>query len=80
MHGDESLEDKISDGLIPNIFNNLFQQISSINSRAFMISMSFLQIYNEKIYDLLNPISVSNSKTGAQGLKLRWNKDEQFSV
>jgi hypothetical protein len=45
-----------------------------------MISISFLQIYNEKIYDLLNPVSVSNSKSGAQGLKLRWNKDEQFSV
>ena len=75
MHGDETLEDKVSDGLIPNIFNNLFQQISGINNRTFMISMSFLQIYNEKIYDLLNPISVTNSKKGAQSLTLRWNKD-----
>ena len=73
-------EANIADGLIPNIFNNLFQQIDTIKNRTFMISLSFLQIYNEKIYDLLNPISVSNSKSGTNGLKLRWNKDEQFSV
>ena len=80
MHGEENSEANIADGLIPNIFNNLFQQIDTIKNRTFMISLSFLQIYNEKIYDLLNPISVSNSKSGTNGLKLRWNKDEQFSV
>jgi hypothetical protein len=49
-----------------------------------MISVSFLQIYNEKIYDLLNPASSLNNKTmmntTQNGLRLRWNKDEQFSV
>jgi hypothetical protein len=40
--------------------------------------MSFLQIYNERIYDLLNPAGLS--ERGGAGLRLRWNKDEQFSV
>ena len=47
-----------------------------------MISVSFLQIYNEKIFDLLNPASLNakNMGTNISGLRLRWNKDEQFSV
>jgi len=45
------------------------------------VSLSFLQIYNEKILDLLNPSPTIGGKGGLQnGLRLRWNKDEQFSV
>jgi hypothetical protein len=42
--------------------------------------MSFLQIYSEKIYDLLNPASLNNrtlsmNAPNIEGLRLRWNKD-----
>lgn len=48
--------------------------------RSYTISVSFLQIYSEKIYDLLNSSSLNNrtlNMTGTQtdGLRLRWSKD-----
>ena len=48
--------------------------------RTYTISVSFLQIYSEKIYDLLNSTSLNNRSlllTGVQneGLRLRWSKD-----
>jgi len=46
--------------------------------------MSYLQIYSERIYDLMNPASLNNRTLnlgqGVEGLRLRWNKDEQFTV
>lgn len=33
-----------------------------------------MQIYNEKLYDLLKPLDMDNC------LKLRWDKDNEFSV
>ena len=53
--------------------------------RTYTISVSFLQIYSEKIYDLLNSTSLNNRSlllTGVQneGLRLRWSKDQQFTV
>ena len=51
---------------------------------SFSVTISFLQIYSEKIYDLFNSSSLNNRSLqlgqGIQGLRLRWNKDEQFSV
>ena len=71
------------DGLIPRVIGDLYRKTKSFSNRTFIISVSFLQIYNEKIYDLLNPASL-NAKTlnsnNINGLRLRWNKDEQFSV
>lgn len=37
-----------------------------------------MQIYNEKIYDLLNTDHLK--KNDGPGLRLRWNKKEQFQV
>lgn len=37
------------------------------------VTCSFIQIYNEKIYDLLNIQSEA-------GLRIRWSKEEQFAV
>jgi hypothetical protein len=71
-------EENLHSGIIPRIFSSLFEMIESNHERTFGISMSFLQIYNERIYDLLNPAGLS--ERGGAGLRLRWNKDEQFSV
>ena len=75
MHGEDS---GINSGLIPKIFRRIFEQISQHSDRTFSVYLSFLQIYNERIFDLLNPVGLN--ERGGAGLRLRWSKDEQFSV
>jgi hypothetical protein len=60
QHQNTFFEDLISDenyaGLIPRTIYALFEEIKSFTqqeSHGFNIYCSFLQIYNEKIYDLL---------------------------
>jgi hypothetical protein len=65
-------------GIIPMLFRRLFEQIAVFKGRAFVVSLSFLQIYSERVYDLLN--AAGNARAGQQGLRLRWSKDEQFTV
>lgn len=53
--------------------------------RHFTVFVSFLQIYNEKVFDLLNPSTIQPNKRGAAldtnaGLRIRWTKKEQFTV
>ena len=67
-----------SKGIIFRAIKELFDQIEAIRSEGkkhFRIYCSFLQIYNEKIYDLLNVNSLQEG-----GLRLRWNKEDQFKV
>ncbi len=37
-------------------------------------------MYNEKIYDLLNPDQLNRISAASPGLKLRWHKKDQFLV
>ncbi len=73
-------------GIIPQVTRSLFDKINKLRStRSYTVSVSFLQIYSEKIYDLLNPSSLNNktllmSPAQIEGLRLRWSKDEQFTV
>ena len=39
-----------------------------------------LEIYNERIFDLLNPEQVNKLSNLAPGLRMRWNKRDQFLV
>ena len=66
---------------IREVFDQAKKLISN-KSKNIKISWSFLQIYNEKIYDLLNlgNIQLKSSPEGIGGLKMRWNKSEQFVV
>ena len=43
------------------------------NDRGYKIFISFIQIYNESIYDLIDP-------NEGKPLKMRWNKYQQFTV
>jgi hypothetical protein len=72
-------------GFTGRIAKQLFRRIADQKATCrYSVSLSFLQIYSEKIYDLLNPASLSNRTLnlgqGVEGLRLRWNKDEQFTV
>ena len=63
QHQNTFFEDLISDenyaGLIPRTIYSLFEQVKAYESnegQGFNIYCSFLQIYNEKIYDLLQVV------------------------
>ncbi|EAS05465.2 kinesin motor catalytic domain protein (macronuclear) [Tetrahymena thermophila SB210] len=63
-------------GIIPRTIISTFETIkkySRVKNRIYKVYLSYLQIYNEKIYDLLNPES-------SKGLRIRWSKKDQFSV
>jgi kinesin family protein 4/21/27 len=65
-------------GIIPRSINYLFEKIeleAEKTRRKYNIYCSFLQIYNEKIFDLLNPAHFIEGAPGASGLKLRYKND-----
>ena len=70
-------------GLIPRLITDMFQKISILSNklkRKYTVYCSFLEIYNERIYDLLNPDQLSRLTQASTGLKLRWHKKDQFLV
>lgn len=66
-------------GIIPRSITYLFDivnTISNMKTRKYTISCSYLQIYNERIYDLLNSAPIDPI---SPGLKLRY-KEGNFTV
>ena len=73
-------------GITQRSINQLYQRIADMKSaephRHYSVFVSFLQIYNEKVFDLLNPQIVSgvgkrgNSIEGQAGLRIRWTKKD----
>lgn len=59
-------------GITPRTIHFIFQQIEELKEFKFKIFISYFQIYNEQIFDLLNPTKRS--------LRIRWNKKEEFFV
>ncbi|CAE7899330.1 KIF3A, partial [Symbiodinium sp. KB8] len=67
---------------IPRVLQKLFGYVDKLqrevddNGETFSVSISFLQIYQERIYDLLNPAPVLPQGFGQaedSGLRLRWD-------
>jgi regulator of replication initiation timing len=76
-------------GLVPRTINSFYAAIAKMAATGKEISVqcSFLQIYNEQIYDLLNPghLRLARNQTNnanSQGLRLRWTtrNEEGFYV
>ncbi|KAJ1496800.1 Kinesin-like protein kif3a, partial [Coelomomyces lativittatus] len=42
-------------GIIPNTFHHVFAHIARTPERQYLVRVSYLEIYNEEIRDLLNP-------------------------
>ena len=74
----------MENGITIRSIREIFRQAEEMKKEKHVtISCSFLQIYNEKVYDLLNAALLKKSKPGGaadQGLRIRWNKNEQFTV
>eukprot|EP00045_Choanoeca_perplexa_P018382 m.289980 g.289980 ORF g.289980 m.289980 type:complete len:1632 (+) comp17802_c1_seq4:222-5117(+) len=51
-------------GVIPRLCKDLFQRVGSMTdeNNTFSVEVSYLEIYNEKVRDLLNPRSTGNLK------------------
>ncbi|KAL7746526.1 hypothetical protein RI367_008176 [Sorochytrium milnesiophthora] len=54
-------------GIIPNAFNHIFNHIARTPQKQFLVRVSFLEIYNEEIRDLLVP--------GRKSLELKEHPD-----
>lgn len=63
-----------SPGVIPLAITDIFSYIRETPHREFLLRVSYLEIYNEKINDLLSPMAVNGSGPGAsqpEEIKLR---------
>ena len=64
----EDIEDEVERGIIPRMVKGIFARIiEAPEDVEFSMKVSFLEIYNEKIRDLLDPKKVN--------LKIHENKD-----
>lgn len=68
-------------GIVPRAVTGLFSQIgrekTQTPSEEFVVKVSFLQIYNERIFDLLNPVKDLAVGEEDRGLRLRWQENKQ---
>merc|ERR1719428_1835311 len=82
---DEADPSNPGNGVLLRSVEALFRSVRAVrasSSDAINIKVSFLQIYNERIYDLLNPAHLRAMKddTATAGLRLRWSPLQQFHV
>jgi hypothetical protein len=86
-HHQESLHlSKADEGIIPRAIKGLFQRVQQIRdqhrARKVSISCSYIQLYNEKIFDLLNTDAYKR-KTSTKlqpGLKLKWTPNDDAVI
>eukprot|EP00668_Euglena_longa_P001197 GGOE01001420.1.p1 GENE.GGOE01001420.1~~GGOE01001420.1.p1 ORF type:complete len:832 (+),score=230.34 GGOE01001420.1:91-2586(+) len=66
------------------IFAKVHDRMGSNPRLKYKLQCSYMQLYNEKVFDLLNPNATlkaaEKSKSGSAGLRIRWGKDDQFFV
>jgi hypothetical protein len=68
MMGSSGNEPLNEDGIIPQLAADLFKAVTSAqmsDTVKFLITVSYLEIYNEVIHDLLNPSADEHLKVGA---------------
>ena len=64
-----------TEGIVPKSMRDLFRIIEGkgTSDKGYKVFISFIQIYNESIFDLIDP-------NDGRPLKMRWNKLQQFTV
>ena len=81
--GEPDLRNSASLGIIPRAITELYDRIGYAEEKsdlAYTVYVSYLQLYQEKIFDLLNPAFSKKESLQGPGLKLRWNKLDVFTV
>ncbi|XP_058963895.2 kinesin-like protein KIF12 isoform X2 [Pocillopora verrucosa] len=74
VHMDSFIPDPDMQGLIERSFQYLFELMDSSADVEYTLKASYLEVYNEKVQDLLNPSSARDS------LPVRWARDRGFYV
>lgn len=65
-----------SPGVIPLAITDIFSYIRETPSREFLLRVSYLEIYNEKIHDLLTPLAIG----GQQQEEIKLREDSKRGV
>jgi hypothetical protein len=67
-------------GVLPRVIQAVFDRCRDRSKNnphvQYRLKCSFLQLYNEKVSDLLNP----STRTLKEGLKIRWSRNDHFEV
>ena len=70
-----------SPGVIPLAITDIFSYIRETPHREFLLRVSYLEIYNEKIHDLLSPPTASGAAPGAsQAEEIKLREDSKRGV
>jgi hypothetical protein len=83
------ISDDSTPGLVQRCARQLFEEVHAAQQayqRKISVNVSFMQIYNEKIYDLLNGSFFrkkglfGSNQADPPGLKLKWNQYDVYTV
>lgn len=69
-----------SPGVIPLAITDIFSYIRETPSREFLLRVSYLEIYNEKIHDLLSMPTAGGIGGGSQGDEIKLREDSKRGV
>ena len=70
-----------SPGVIPLAITDIFSYIRETPNREFLLRVSYLEIYNEKIHDLLSPPTINGTALGApQAEEIKLREDSKRGV
>ncbi len=69
-----------SPGVIPLAITDIFSYIRETPHREFLLRVSYLEIYNEKIHDLLSPPAASTSLGAPQQEEIKLREDSKRGV
>ena len=73
-----NVKESARQGVVPRAVKALFEEINEApQNLEYTVYCTYLQVYQERIYDLLNPAQL---KQNSPGLKMRWSKQEDFYV
>jgi centromeric protein E len=69
-----------SPGVIPLAITDIFSYIRETPHREFLLRVSYLEIYNEKIHDLLSPPGASSGPAAPQQEEIKLREDSKRGV
>jgi centromeric protein E len=69
-----------SPGVIPLAITDIFSYIRETPHREFLLRVSYLEIYNEKIHDLLSPLGASSGAAAPQQEEIKLREDSKRGV